>query len=58
MASAAFRFHQLLGQVYHQGNLVFTADGNTVVSPVGNRVAAFDLVKCVHALPGAFRAPA
>lgn len=26
---------------------MFTADGNALVSPVGNRVTVFDLVKCV-----------
>ena len=30
-----------------QGNLLFTNDGNSIISPLGNRVAVFDLVKCV-----------
>ncbi|KAM0787544.1 hypothetical protein ACM66B_003615 [Microbotryomycetes sp. NB124-2] len=42
--SSAFRFHNLCGTVYRQGNVVFTPDGNSVVSPVGNRVSVFDLV--------------
>ena len=29
--------------MYKQGNLVFSADGNTVLSPVGNRISVFDL---------------
>ncbi|KAI0346477.1 WD40 repeat-like protein [Trametopsis cervina] len=41
---ANFKFSNLCGTVYRQGNIVFTADGNTVFSPVGNRVSAFDLV--------------
>ena len=35
----------MLGTVYKQGNLQFTADGNSIISPVGNRVAVFDLLK-------------
>ena len=41
------QFANLCGTVYHQGNVVFTADGNTLVSPVGNRVTVFDLVRSV-----------
>ena len=33
--------------MYQQGNIVFTPDGNSVLSPVGNRVSVFDLVKSV-----------
>ena len=40
-----FQFSNLLGTVYHKGNLSFTPDGNTVISPVGNRVTLFDLKK-------------
>ncbi|VEU22107.1 DEKNAAC103145 [Brettanomyces naardenensis] len=39
-----FRFSNLLGTVYVQGNLVFTKDGSTLLSPVGNRVSVFDLI--------------
>ncbi|KAJ1930134.1 U3 snoRNP protein, partial [Linderina macrospora] len=39
-----FKFSNLCGTVYHKGNLVFTPDGNSVLSPVGNRVTLFDLV--------------
>ncbi|KYQ96942.1 WD40 repeat-containing protein [Tieghemostelium lacteum] len=39
-----FKFSNLLGTVYNQGNIVYTPDGNTVISPVGNRITAFDLV--------------
>nr|AAI28481.1 Pwp2 protein [Mus musculus] len=39
----AYRFSNLLGTVYRCGNLNFTHDGNSVISPVGNRVTVFDL---------------
>uniref|UniRef100_A0A671YVE7 PWP2 small subunit processome component n=1 Tax=Sparus aurata TaxID=8175 RepID=A0A671YVE7_SPAAU len=39
----AYRFSNLLGAVYRQGNLSFSKDGNAVISPVGNRVSIFDL---------------
>ncbi|KAJ2342080.1 U3 snoRNP protein, partial [Coemansia sp. RSA 2618] len=39
-----FKFSNLCGTVYRKGNLVFTPDGNSIVSPVGNRVTVFDLV--------------
>ncbi|KAK3769873.1 hypothetical protein RRG08_036920 [Elysia crispata] len=39
----AFQFNNLLGSVYRKGNITFTPDGNSVISPVGNRISAFDL---------------
>ncbi|RZC43013.1 periodic tryptophan protein 2 -like protein, partial [Asbolus verrucosus] len=36
-------FNNLLGTVYKKGDLVFTPDGNSVISPVGNRISIFDL---------------
>eukprot|EP00771_Trimastix_marina_P000746 gnl/Trimastix_PCT/1776.p1 GENE.gnl/Trimastix_PCT/1776~~gnl/Trimastix_PCT/1776.p1 ORF type:complete len:393 (-),score=116.13 gnl/Trimastix_PCT/1776:17-1135(-) len=42
-----FRFSNLCGGVYRQGNVVFTPDGNTLLSPCGNRVTSFDLVNNV-----------
>lgn len=39
------QFSNLLGTVYCSGNLVFTPDGNSLLSPVGNKVTCFDLVK-------------
>jgi len=39
-----FKFSNLCGSVYRQGNLLFTPDGNSVLSPVGNRISVFDLV--------------
>ncbi|KAL8672735.1 MAG: hypothetical protein Q9168_002825 [Polycauliona sp. 1 TL-2023] len=40
-----FKFSNLLGTVYCKGNLVFTPDGNSLLSPVGNRVSVFHLVQ-------------
>eukprot|EP00126_Sphaerothecum_destruens_P011227 Sdes_comp20878_c0_seq2m17869 len=39
-----YKFSNLCGTVYKQGNIVFTPDGNSLLSPVGNRVSVFDLV--------------
>ncbi|CEG42709.1 WD40-repeat-containing subunit of the 18S rRNA processing complex [Plasmopara halstedii] len=40
----AYQFKHLCGSVYSQGNVIFTPDGNSVLSPVGNRVTQFDLI--------------
>lgn len=45
---AGYAFQNLCGTVYRQGNVAFTPDGNSVLSPVGNRVSIFDLVGCVY----------
>jgi hypothetical protein len=45
------QFQHLCGSVYSQGNVVFTPDGNSVLSPVGNRITRFDLIKCVTSPP-------
>lgn len=39
-----YTFSNLCGTVYRGGNLVFTPDGDSIYSPVGNRVSSFDLV--------------
>ncbi|KAF6200679.1 hypothetical protein GE061_005123 [Apolygus lucorum] len=39
----SFKFSNLFGAVYKKGDLVFTEDGNTLISPVGNRITLFDL---------------
>lgn len=39
----AYKFSNLLGTVYRQGDLLFSLDGNSVISPVGNRITVFDL---------------
>jgi len=36
-----------LGTIYRNGNLVFTPDGNSVISPVGNRITLYDLKKYI-----------
>lgn len=45
------QFSNLLGTVYCKGNLLFTPDGTCLLSPVGNRVTVFDLIKYVARLP-------
>ncbi|KAG6265579.1 hypothetical protein E4U49_000871 [Claviceps purpurea] len=51
-----FKFSNLLGTVYCQGNLLFSPDGTHLFSPVGNRVTVFDLVENKsHTLPFAHR---
>ncbi|GAB0091607.1 Periodic tryptophan protein 2 [Sergentomyia squamirostris] len=39
----AYKFQNLLGTVYRKGNLQFTPDGNSIISPVGNRITIYDL---------------
>ncbi|KAF9225973.1 WD40 repeat-like protein [Gyrodon lividus] len=41
---ANYQFSNICGTVYRQGNILFTLDGNSLLSPVGNRVAVFDLI--------------
>ncbi|KJZ80507.1 Periodic tryptophan protein 2-like protein [Hirsutella minnesotensis 3608] len=51
-----FKFSNLLGTVYCQGNLLFSPDGTHLFSPVGNRVTVFNLVENKsHTLPFAHR---
>ncbi|EFA76157.1 WD40 repeat-containing protein [Heterostelium album PN500] len=44
MMKFGYQFSNLLGTVYSGGNILFTPDGNSVISPVGNRLTVFDLV--------------
>ncbi|KAF5295110.1 hypothetical protein FQA39_LY13261 [Lamprigera yunnana] len=39
----SYKFSNLLGTVYREGNLLFSNDGNSVISPVGNRITIYDL---------------
>ncbi|XP_063980144.1 periodic tryptophan protein 2 homolog isoform X2 [Diachasmimorpha longicaudata] len=39
----AYKFSNLLGTVYRKGDIIFSPDGASVVSPVGNRISVFDL---------------
>lgn len=41
----SYRFSNLLGATYQGGSIQFTPDGNTLLSPVGNRVNAVDLIQ-------------
>jgi len=43
MFDMLLQFSNLLGCCYRKGNLLFTADGYRLISPVGNRVSIFDL---------------
>ncbi|MFH4977039.1 hypothetical protein AB6A40_003748 [Gnathostoma spinigerum] len=38
-----FQFSSLIGSTYKNGNVLFSVDGNSVLSPVGNKVSLFDL---------------
>ncbi|UJR09168.1 hypothetical protein I4U23_013416 [Adineta vaga] len=38
-----YKFSNLLGTVYHKGNLLFTPDSNALITPVGNRATVIDL---------------
>jgi len=40
----AYKFSNLCGSVYRKGNVLFTPDGNSLLSPVGNRITVFDLI--------------
>lgn len=40
----SYEFRHLCGSVYSQGNVTFTPDGNSILSPVGNRITQFDLI--------------
>lgn len=47
-----FKFSNLCGTVYRGGNVVFTPDGYSLLSAVGNRVTVFDLQHHTsHTLP-------
>ncbi|KAJ3217190.1 hypothetical protein HDU67_008319 [Dinochytrium kinnereticum] len=38
-----YQFSNLCGTVYKKGNVLFSTDGNSVVSPVGNKISVFEL---------------
>jgi periodic tryptophan protein 2 len=40
----SYRLKRVCGSVYTNGNIVFTPDGNSIISSVGNRVTVFDLI--------------
>ncbi|XP_065337369.1 periodic tryptophan protein 2 homolog [Cloeon dipterum] len=39
----SYQFSNLLGTVFKKGDLLFSPDGNSVISPVGNKISIFDL---------------
>ena len=39
-----YQFSNLCGCVYRGGNVLFSADGTSLISPVGNRITVFDLL--------------
>jgi periodic tryptophan protein 2 len=41
----SYRLKRVCGEVFSNGNILFTPDGNSIISPVGNRVTYFDLVE-------------
>jgi periodic tryptophan protein 2 len=48
----SYRLKRVCGNVYNNGNLTFTPDGNSLISPVGNRISVFDLVgQTTYTLP-------
>jgi periodic tryptophan protein 2 len=40
----SYRLTRICGNAFSNGNIVFTSDGNSCLSPVGNRISIFDLV--------------
>src|SRR5262249_16187491 len=38
-----YQFQNVLGAVYQSGNLEFAPDGDTLLSPVGNKIVVYDL---------------
>jgi periodic tryptophan protein 2 len=39
-----YRLSKVCGSVYSNANLIFTPDGNTIISCVGNRISLYDLI--------------
>eukprot|EP00792_Barthelona_sp_PAP020_P007239 TRINITY_DN3129_c0_g1_i1.p1 TRINITY_DN3129_c0_g1~~TRINITY_DN3129_c0_g1_i1.p1 ORF type:complete len:872 (+),score=199.74 TRINITY_DN3129_c0_g1_i1:35-2617(+) len=40
-----YKFSNLCGPVYTQGNIIFSKDGNKLFSPIGNRISSVDLIE-------------
>uniref|UniRef100_A0A0K0CTN5 WD_REPEATS_REGION domain-containing protein n=1 Tax=Angiostrongylus cantonensis TaxID=6313 RepID=A0A0K0CTN5_ANGCA len=43
----SLQFSNLIGSVYRNGDVIFSPDGNSVISPVGNKLSVFDLKNSV-----------
>lgn len=41
------QFANVLGAIYRKGDILFTPDGNSIISPVGNRICIYNLKKYV-----------
>ena len=55
---SSFQFANVCGTVYQQGNIHFAGDGNSLYSPVGNRLSVFNLVQNTsYTLPFETRKP-
>ena len=39
-----YRLSKICGSVYSNGNILFTPDGNSLISCIGNRISIFDLI--------------
>ena len=39
-----YKFSNLCGAQYRNGNILFTSDGRSLITPVGNRITVFDLL--------------
>lgn len=39
--NTSYQLKRVCGSVYSNGNAVFSVDGNSVISPVGNQVSIF-----------------
>jgi len=58
LAVRSLQFSNLYGVAHTKGNVLYTSDGNKLISPVGNRVSVFDLVSYAHRVPDARRVDA
>eukprot|EP00659_Diplonema_papillatum_P017144 gene17144-26315_t len=47
-----FKFLNLFGGVYSQGNVLFANEGKELLSPVGNRITTYDLVRSSNKASG------
>lgn len=41
----SYRLNKICGNIYSNGNLIFSSDGNSVLSAIGNHVNVYDLIK-------------
>lgn len=41
----SYRLSKICGNIYENGNIIFTPDGNSLLSPIGNRITLIDLIQ-------------